>query len=62
MDRPILKANPNFQQIVEICEQYMESLDTDLPLKDGKYYIYEVALIALYGEDVFDWINEQDEE
>ncbi len=44
----------------EICEQYINEiesgdfLDSDLP-----HFIYEIAMVTIYGKDIFKYINKK---
>lgn len=48
-------------ELVITCQEYIDNLfkgeyfDRD----DYQHYIYEEALKALYGKDIFNWINKQ---
>ncbi len=51
----------DLEKIKEICEAVMINYDEKGYCKDAEGYIYEATLKALYGDDVFDWINENNE-
>lgn len=57
-NRPKRNA-PNLYKLISVCEEYLDFLESDDYYEDNDYdhYIYEAALEALYGEDVWLWIN-----
>jgi hypothetical protein len=47
--------------IKEMCVDYIKTIQKEgREPKDFKEYLYEEALKAVFGDDVFEWINEQD--
>lgn len=45
-----------------ICQQYIEFYDNDDKYyedNDYSHYIFEKAMTTIFGEDVFDWINQR---
>ena len=44
--------------IVRACEEYMDNVAEGRPEPD-EHYIVEVTLKAVYGKNVYDWINKQ---
>ena len=58
---PILKSLiiGNFRELVEVCKQFMEYIDSEDYNEDHafKQYIYECALRTVYGDDVFAYIK-----
>ena len=48
---PVL--NPDFSTLISYCKQHIDSPN----MEDNPYYIYEVAMIAIYGKDVFKYLN-----
>ena len=55
---PSALENPDYSELQDLCSKYMydiekaEYVDDDYP-----HYIYEAAMHALYGKDVFRYIN-----
>jgi hypothetical protein len=41
-----------------IAEHLLSIANNGYGIRDGEHYIYEETLKALYGKDVFSWINE----
>ena len=58
---PILKSLTieDFRELVEVCKQYMEFIDSDQCYSDNVFrqYIYECAMKTVYGGGVFSYIN-----
>lgn len=57
--KPKPLKSPNLSLLQEACDYYINSLFNKEYSKDAEYYIYEKALEALYGDNIFDWINDQ---
>lgn len=56
--RPAPLAEPNFDQLREVCESYIDDLDKlGWVDDDHKHYIFESAMEALYGKNVWFWIR-----
>ena len=47
----------DFSGLREICRSYVDSVDDGDDVSDFKDYIFETAMEAVYGRDVFKWIN-----
>jgi hypothetical protein len=43
--------------IRKICKEYIQCVKNGIEPKDGKHYIFEVTLMAVYGTDIFDYVN-----
>lgn len=56
---PTLSAKPDFTEMIETCKQYMEFVESSEYHEDNDFreYIYEAAMIALYGKSVFAYVN-----
>jgi hypothetical protein len=52
---PKLLKTPDFSKLIKACEEVISAGHND---NDFKHSIYEEAMTALYGEDVFDWLND----
>ena len=58
MPKPLVE--PNFEKLIELCNDTLKQIsDGDSTDNDYEYYIYEEAMQAIYGVDIFDWINDQ---
>jgi hypothetical protein len=59
--KPTLKANIDLEKLKEMCQDYIDELDEPDVCEDvvgeQEHYIFEEALRALFGEDVFNWVN-----
>ena len=65
MDRPTLQTpsmfpEEQFARVMAIAEGYMNDVeDGNYIDEDTTHYLFEEVLKALYGDDVFKWINER---
>jgi hypothetical protein len=51
-------AEPDWTDLKKVCEEYIAALAKDYyPDEDFGHYIYEAALEAIYGPDVWGFIN-----
>jgi len=60
--KPLEKIDP--QELIEICQEYMDFIDDDEEYhEDNDYssYIFEKAMEAVYGKDVWTFINARQE-
>jgi hypothetical protein len=54
----------DLEPLKDICQQYIDFVDNDEEYHedhDFKEYIFETAVQMLYGEKVWDWINNRQE-
>lgn len=58
---PAPLENPDFSSVIELCKnQILEMTKADYcEDNDSDHYIYEAAMQAIYGKDVWEWINKQ---
>jgi len=56
MKTPTKLNNPDFKDLAKICVEYVRSKNPDEDLKE---YIFEAALEAVYGKDIWKYINEK---
>jgi glycosyltransferase involved in cell wall biosynthesis len=62
MEKPNQLNQVNLDELRKICQEYVDFVDSDDEYyEDNNFdqYIFEKAMMALYGKDVFDWINER---
>ena len=62
MEKPKQLNQPNLNELLKICQKYIDFVDNDDEYyEDNNFdqYIFEKAMMALYGEDVFNWINKR---
>ena len=62
--KPIMLIDPEFDltDLKDTCQGYIDFIDNDKEYsEDNDYsdYIFECAIIALFGKDAFEWINER---
>ena len=57
---PVLLDNPDLSALQMVCQSRVKFLFNQYGDDDDiKKQIYEAAMIACYGDDIFDWINQQ---
>jgi hypothetical protein len=62
MEKPKQLIEVNLDELRKICQEYVDFVDSDDEYyEDNNYdqYIFGRAMVALYGKDVFNWINER---
>ena len=60
--KPRLLKKPDLNKLRAECALYLRevsAVESDDRLADIKEYIFEAAFCALYGDDIFDWINSE---
>jgi hypothetical protein len=53
---------PDFTKLKDQVMEYFEGLKRGETPKDAQHYIYEAAVEAVYGEEIWDFINEIEDE
>jgi len=48
---------PDFSKVIAGCEKHIQELQEGKVDRDTDHYIYEDAMQAIYGIDVWDWVN-----
>lgn len=57
-ERPKPLKNPDLSKLIKVCEERIkECEDGEGEDSDTPHYIYESAMQAIYGDDVFKWLN-----
>lgn len=57
-DKPNQLFSKDFTQVIDYCQKYIDGIfDEDYPPKDMDHYIFEAAMNAVFGNDVWEWIN-----
>jgi len=57
-DKPCMIQNPDYQALRTICQKYIDDLHENKWVDDDYVqYIHETAMMVLFGNDVWDWIN-----
>lgn len=59
MNKPVVQKEINIQPLKSICQEYIDFVASEEHHEDNdfKNHIFEKAMITIYGENVFDWIN-----
>jgi len=58
LPKPIIKANIDLDALKRTCQSYIDSLDVKgWADEDYHHYIFEEAMTALFGPDIFKWVN-----
>jgi hypothetical protein len=60
-------SNPDFTELKRICDEYIQEVaegeyadaEGECVLADLCHYIFEAAIEALYGEEIWDFINDE---
>ncbi|MEK6881970.1 MAG: hypothetical protein AABY22_20295 [Nanoarchaeota archaeon] len=51
-------AIKNWEPLIELCEDYIRQLEEEKYVdEDTEHYIFEVAMEAVFGKEVWKWIN-----
>lgn len=66
MEKPIILKDEDFnlKDLKDTCQGYLDFVDNDKEYnEDNDYssYIFETAMEALFGKDVFQWVNQRQE-
>lgn len=58
-NRPQPLAEPNYEQMQKLCADLINemAIGSYHPDQDWENYIYEEAMISIYGPDIWKWIN-----
>jgi len=60
---PIPINNPDFTDLIDSALEYIEFIDSENyhedSLDDYKQEIFEIAMEAVFGPKIWDWINER---
>jgi len=54
---PLEEWNRDFSKVRKACETHIQELMNGEVDTDAEHYIYETAMEAFYGKDVWDWVN-----
>ena len=58
MPKPV--ENPDWTEVKKMCQEVISQLAKDgWRDEDLKHYIYESAMEAVFGKDVFTWMNKR---
>jgi hypothetical protein len=56
---PISCENPDFSEVLDLCKVHILDISRNETDEDTIHYIYEAAMEAIYGQDIWQWINKQ---
>ena len=64
MEKPkqLSEKEIDLTELRNVCQGYIDFIDNDKEYyEDNNYdhYIFEKAMTAIFGKDVFDWINQR---
>jgi len=61
MNKPKQKKNIDWSKVIKLCQKHLDTYGTFDYAEDNddEIYIFEEAMKAIFGEDVFDYINER---
>lgn len=57
--KPEMLINLDFSFLVKVCQEYIDNTHENYYEEDLQHYIFEEAMKACYGKDIFNWINEK---
>ncbi len=58
--KPELLPEPDFAQVIKLCQSYIDQLDKEKYVDDDlEHYIFEAAIAACFGKDVWKWVNKR---
>ncbi len=58
-DKPKPVEDPNWDLVARMCRDEIDQIESNTHDEDMRQYIYEAALTAVFGVDVFKWINKR---
>jgi len=63
MDKPIIIESPDLSALRKICQEYIDTIASGEYVDDDFiHYIFECALSTFFGENVWDFVNSENEE
>lgn len=52
--------NPDFTNVANLCQEYIDDISSrGWAGGDYKDYMFEAAMIAVFGSDVWDWVSDR---
>lgn len=49
----------HFTDVIKLAKQHLQDIANNDRDDDMPHYIYEGVMIAIYGKDIFDWMNKR---
>lgn len=60
LNKPEPVKNPNFNNLIEQCVDYIDQIEEHEWIdSDWSHYVTEEALKAVFGKDIYEWINKK---
>ena len=57
-EKPIAIETPDFSSVIVMCQGYVDRLHIDgYVSEDLESYIFEAVMDAMFGKNIFEWIN-----
>jgi len=53
---------PDFDELRALVDEYIDALSIHERYKDIEAYVFEAAIEAFYGKDVWGWVNQKIDE
>ncbi len=57
-DKPVQLDDPDLTRLRAVCQEHVDALASGDSYEDYEHYIYEAAMKAIFGGDVFSFVNE----
>jgi hypothetical protein len=54
---PVPLKKPDFTRLISTCQHNIKEIGEGRSDTDTAHYIYEEAMTAVYGKDVWKWVN-----
>jgi len=54
---PEVLFNPDYTNLTSLCKEYLRQVAKNQDTSDLQHYIFEAAIEAAYGRNVWKWIN-----
>ena len=56
-EKPTPIENPDFRKLIDMAKLELEQVENKTERTMHSYFYYEQVMLAVFGEDVFKWIN-----
>lgn len=56
--RPKPISDPDFTKLINACVEFIDDLAAKR--SDTEHWIFEAAMVAVFGEEVWEWINSKE--
>ena len=64
-EKPVAIENPDLSSVIVQCQNYVDALHIDgyhpYDDKDLKMYVFEAAMVATFGETIWQWVTARKE-